>query len=49
MTFADQVLGINAELIADMPHRRWNSEKNALTTGGGWETILFTTVFFNVG
>lgn len=41
MTYADQVLGINAELIADMPYRRWVSEKNALTAGGGWEIVLF--------
>lgn len=49
MNFADQVMRLSTELIADMPHRRWNSEKNAITLSGGWETILFTTVFFNVG
>lgn len=49
MTLPEQVLHLQVELLADTPHRRWNSEKNALTAGGSWDTILFTTVFFNVG
>lgn len=36
MTYADQVLGIKAGLIAGMPHRRWNSEKTrSLPAEGG--------------
>eukprot|EP00971_Amphidinium_carterae_P205685 4081762-Amphidinium_carterae.1 len=47
-TFMDQVMHLRAELVFDLPHRTWNSEKNALTAGGAWETVLLTTSLFNV-
>lgn len=48
MTYADQVLGIKAGLIAGMPHRRWNSEKTrSLPAEGGGRSS--SPQFFNVG
>ena len=49
LTFADQVLKLRVEGIADCPHRRWNNEKNGLTDAKAWDVVLLFSVFFNVG
>ena len=40
--------GLSTMLMADPPHRFWNSEKLGLVQGGGWEVVALMTLVFNI-
>ena len=46
--FLDQKLHLAVELLWDPPHRTWNNDKNGITHGGAWETVLLYGFPFNV-
>ena len=41
-------VALGVDLLFDPPHRMWNSEKLGLLYGGGWESILMTSIVYAV-
>ena len=48
-SFCIFVLHLCMLLMADPPHRFWNSEKLGLLQGSGWEVVSLLTIVFNIG
>ena len=48
MSFLQGHENLDCDLLADPPHRFWNSEKLGLLAGHAWEAVLLTSIPYSV-